>query len=166
MFAAVVVAVQQSQPMRHSLRAHMIYLENTITSVQNRLAKRGLSIDEVQDLQLQLTLAESALNHYHKAYELEQSVAGPEPPAGADADSKDSAGNAKNRNGEKKKEGLSGVPNRARKRLVEGFCTARADIHQRWGSLRRGAESLRETADSIFRTPCAPRLLRAGQSSQ
>ena len=151
--------------MRHSLREHIIYLENTITSVQNRLAKRGLSVDEVQDLQLQLTLAESALGHYHKAYELEQSVAGPEPPTRPDAESKGGAGNAKNRNGEKKKEGLSGVPNRARKRLVEGFCTARADIHQRWGSLRRGAKSLRNTADSIFQTPYVPGLLRADQSA-
>lgn len=147
--------------MRHSLRAHIVYLENTITSVQGRLTKAGLSVDEVQDLQLQLTLAESALGHYHKAYELEQSVAGPEPPTGTDAESKGVAGTAKNRNGEKKKEGLSGVPNRAKKKLAEGFCTARADIHQRWGSLRRGANSLRNRAGSIFPTSYAPRLLRA-----
>lgn len=149
--------------MRHSLRAHIVYLENTITSVQNRLAKRGLSVDEVQDLQLQLTLAESALDHYHKAYELEQSVAGPEPPTRGDTESNAGAGSPKSGNGERKKEGLSGAPNRARKRLAEGFCTARADVVRRWGSLRRGANSLRSRARSIFPTSYTPRLLRAAQ---
>ncbi len=112
--------------MRHSLRAHIVYLENTITSVQGRLTKPGLSVDEVQDLQLQLTLAESALSHYHKAYELEQSVAGPEPPSRADGEG--SAGNPKIRNGEKKKEGLCAVGRRMKiihSEVLAGFLTPR-----------------------------------------
>lgn len=65
--------------MRRSLRSHIVYLENTIQSLRDSFTKPGLSIDEVQDLELQLTLAESALAHYRAAYELESSVSGAEP---------------------------------------------------------------------------------------
>lgn len=103
--------------MRHTLRAHIIYLENTITSVQGRLTKPGLNVDEVQDLELQLTLATSALEHYHKAYALEQSVAGPELPSRPDSESNGGTGNPKISNGEETKEGLSGAGRRLRNRM-------------------------------------------------
>lgn len=101
--------------MRNSLRAHVSYLESTIRSAQDRLTQPNLSADEVQDLELQLTLAQSALEHYRKAYELELSVSGPEPPDRPDTQSKDGAAKGKNGNGERKKEGLTGHQ-RARKR--------------------------------------------------
>jgi hypothetical protein len=100
--------------MRHSLRAHISYLETTIRSVRDRLAEPRLSPDEFQDLELQLTLAESALEHYRKAYELEVSVSGPEPPEGPEAQSQDGTGNGGNQTGEKKRGGLAIV---ARRRL-------------------------------------------------
>ncbi len=91
--------------MRHTLRAHIVYLENTIQSVREHLTKPGLKVDEVEDFELQLTLAESALEHYHKAYELELSVSIPEPPHKPGAEWDDAARDAKSQKGEKKKEG-------------------------------------------------------------
>jgi hypothetical protein len=66
--------------MRHSLHAHIVYLENLIQDVRNRLTQPALGPAEVEDLQLQLTLAEGALDHYRRAYELELSASGAEPP--------------------------------------------------------------------------------------
>ncbi|MGB0063544.1 MAG: hypothetical protein WBP85_03790 [Terracidiphilus sp.] len=91
--------------MRHSFRAHIVYLENTIQSVREHLTKRGLKVDEVEDLELQLTLAESALEHYHKAYALELTISSANPPHGPGADSSDAERDAKSGKGEKKKEG-------------------------------------------------------------
>jgi hypothetical protein len=67
--------------MRHSLRSHILFLENTIQDLRNRLTSSRLNVDEVQDIELQLTLAESALAHYRQAFALESSVAGSEPPS-------------------------------------------------------------------------------------
>ena len=115
--------------MRHSLRAHIVYLETAIQSLRDQLTKPSLSVDQVEDFQLQLTLAESALEHYHKAYALEQSVVGPEPPNRIDADSKGETSNPKSRNGEWKKEGLSAVgrrmKNRIRAEVLAGFLVTR-----------------------------------------
>jgi hypothetical protein len=66
--------------MRNSLHAHIIFLENTIQSLRNRLTRPGLSIDEVEDIELQLSTSESALDHYRQAYALEAKLSGPEPP--------------------------------------------------------------------------------------
>lgn len=107
--------------MRHSLRAHISYLETTIRSVRDRLKKRNLSFDEVQDLELQLTLAQSALEHYRQAYALELSVAGADPPDGADAQSEDGTGNAEKPESERKKPGLALVArSRTRKKKRGG----------------------------------------------
>jgi hypothetical protein len=62
------------------LQAHIKFLENTIQSLKNRLARPGLSIEEVEDIELQLSLSESALEHYHQAYALELKISGGEPP--------------------------------------------------------------------------------------
>lgn len=65
--------------MRHSLHSHVVYLENTVQDLRNRLTGH-LSPEESEDLTLLLVQAESALEHYRKAYELETGVSGPEPP--------------------------------------------------------------------------------------
>ena len=105
--------------MRHSLHAHILYLENTIRSVQECLGKPRLTSDEIDDLKLQLTLAESALEHYRQAYELELSVSGPEPPERPDAKSNGGKGEEESPNREKK-EGLSRSKRGARKRRRAG----------------------------------------------
>ena len=66
--------------MRNSLRTHIIFLENTIQGLRNRLTRSGLSIEEVEDIELQLSTSESALDHYRKAYALEAELMVPEPP--------------------------------------------------------------------------------------
>ena len=66
--------------MLNPLLSHMQYLKNTIQHLKGRLASPGLTIEEVEDIELQLSLSEDALDHYRKAYELELRVAGPEPP--------------------------------------------------------------------------------------
>ena len=95
--------------MRHSLRAHIVYLENTIQSVREHLTKPGLKVDEVEDLELQLTLAESALDHYRQAYALELSVSRPDPPQMPGTESNDATRDTKSRKGERKKEGPTGA---------------------------------------------------------
>jgi len=106
--------------MRHSLHAHILYLENTIRSVQERLGKPRLTPDEIDDLELQLTLAESALEHYRQAYELELSVSGPEPPERPDARSKGGKGEEETPNPDKKKDGLTRSKRGAMKRSRAG----------------------------------------------
>ena len=102
--------------MRHSLKSHIIYLENTIQDVRSRLARPDLSIDETQDLDLQLTLAESALTHYRQAYELELNVSGSEPPDQPGSKSGGGkTGGAENSTPEKKKEGLAGIEVRGKR---------------------------------------------------
>lgn len=106
--------------MRHTLRAHILYLENTIRSVRERLGKPRLEPDEIRDLELQLALAESALEHYRQAYELELSVSGPEPPERPDTKPKNGKGDAEGPNPEKKKEGLTRNRRGAGKRRRSG----------------------------------------------
>lgn len=66
--------------MLNPLLSHMKYLENTIQDLKRRLDSPGLTIEQVEDIELQLSLSEGALDHYRKAYELELKVAGSEPP--------------------------------------------------------------------------------------
>ena len=66
--------------MEHPLYDHIIYLENSIRDVKNRLAQPSLTPEETEDLQLQLSLGESALEYYRKAYSLERTFAGSDPP--------------------------------------------------------------------------------------
>ena len=94
--------------MRHSLHSHIIYLENTIQEIRNRLTRAQLDVEEFEDLQLQLATAESALTHYRQAYLLELSVSGPEPPDQPGAKDNGGAGRPGNLNTEKKKDGLRG----------------------------------------------------------
>lgn len=66
--------------MRHSLRTHILFLENTIESLRNGLTCPGLSIEEVEEIKLQLSTSESALEHYRKANALEAELTVPESP--------------------------------------------------------------------------------------
>ena len=66
--------------MRHSLRTYILFLENTTESLRNGLTCPGLSIEEVEDIKLQLSTSESALEHYRKANALEAELTVPEPP--------------------------------------------------------------------------------------
>ena len=84
-----------------------MYLENTIRTIRVRLGKSALPVEEVEDLQLQLTLAESALEHYRQAYELELSVSGPEPPQGSRSESDGGDNRAERWISDRKKDGLT-----------------------------------------------------------
>jgi hypothetical protein len=101
--------------MRHSLHSHIIYLENTIQDLKNRLTRVHLCIEEFEDLQLQLATAESALTHYRQAYELELSVAGSEPPSQPDGAKSDGGADRPEISKPEKKNGLRG---RKRARLI------------------------------------------------
>lgn len=94
--------------MRHSLHSHIIYLENTIQDLRNRLTRAHLDVEEFEDLQLQLATAESALTHYRQAYLLELSVSGSEPPDQPGAKDNGGPGRPANSRSEKKKNGLRG----------------------------------------------------------
>jgi|SRR6185437_12976353 len=94
--------------MRHSLHSHIIYLENTIQDIRNRLTRAQLDVEEFEDLQLQLATAESALTHYRQAYLLELSVSGSEPPDQPGAKDNGGADRPGYSNTGKKKDGLRG----------------------------------------------------------
>jgi len=100
-----------------------MYLENTIRSIRDRLDKPPLSVDEVEDLELQLTLAESALEHYRQAYELELSVSGPEPPHSSGSASENGATRLEKRMSERRKDGLSLRARRSRNKRAAGWAT-------------------------------------------
>jgi hypothetical protein len=106
--------------MRHSLHAHIIYLENSIQDVKNRLTRPSLTPEEVEDLHLQLTLAESALEHYRQAYALELSFAGAEPPTSPEGcASQGGSEEARRAKGGKENGGVASVEADARKRITQ-----------------------------------------------
>lgn len=105
----VAVEFPEGQPMRHSLHSHIIYLENTIQDMRNRLTRRGLPVEEVEDLELQLSLAESALTYYRQGYALELAVTGAEPPpASAEGEPKASKASTKDSKPENNNAALPG----------------------------------------------------------
>lgn len=106
--------------MRHSLQSHIIYLEEKIQSLRDRLTNPHLNPDEHQGLKAQVFHAELALEHYREAYALELSVSSPEPPNGP-ATRSDGSGTPERSKPEKKKEGLTGTTARARKKARVGF---------------------------------------------
>jgi hypothetical protein len=120
-----IVVLELPRAMRHSLQSHIIYLENTIQDARNQLTRPDLSLDELQDLEMQLALAESAVSYYRQAYALELNVAGAEPPNDS-ASSNKNGGNDRpgNSNGEKKKGGaLAGRTLRRRTPIPVGIWT-------------------------------------------
>lgn len=112
------MSVELPPVMRHTLHSHIIYLENTIQDLKNRLTSPRLTADEILDLQMQLTLAESALTHYREAYALELSVAGSEP-SGEPGSETSGSGNPEISKREKKKGGqAAAIEARARRRAA------------------------------------------------
>lgn len=119
--------------MRHSLHAHIIYLENKVQSLRDRLTSTGITPAEIQDIEQQLSVAELALQHYREAYALELSVSGSEPPDRPGAQQGDgSTGNPES--SKSKKDPLAAICARARKR-------ARAVLHPALSPLRHNAST-------------------------
>jgi len=93
--------------MRHSLHSHIIYLENKIQSLRDRLTDSHLSVEDRQGIESQIYHAELALKHYREAYLLEISVSNPEPPGGPGSKSEGENGNPAIPNSRtRKKDGL------------------------------------------------------------
>ena len=69
--------------MRHSLHSHILYLENRIQFLRDRLTMRHFDAAELQEIERQLVSAELALVRYQEAYALEISASGPEMPGGS-----------------------------------------------------------------------------------
>jgi hypothetical protein len=124
--------------MRNSLQTHIIFLENTVRNVRVRLARPGLTIEEIEDIELQLSTSESALDHYRQAYALEAKVSGPEPPnqpAGSDPGGEDKS--PENSPSRKKKEGLAKVAESSKGQLSR-HCrdlSARSGVQLRFGRI-------------------------------
>lgn len=104
--------------MRHSLHSHILYLENKVQLLKDRLTNLRLTIEEGEDLEKQLALAELALARYREAYALELAVSCSEPPGRPGSQSQSGNGASQPRNGEKKREGLTAFAARQRE-----FCT-------------------------------------------
>jgi len=94
--------------MRQSLRSHILYLENTIQDLRNRLTQPRLTPVQIEDLNLQLSLAESAVEHYRQAYTLELSVSGSQPPnQPAGTETEGATGRCEGVKSEKENDGLA-----------------------------------------------------------
>src|SRR5690348_3723223 len=72
----------KGQLMIRPLRSHIAFLEDKIHSLREQLAGANLTIEDVEDIELQMSLSQSALDYYRRAYELELKVAGDGPSAG------------------------------------------------------------------------------------
>jgi len=72
----------KGQLMIRPLRSHIAFLEEKIQSLRGQLAGANLTVEDVEDIELQLSLPQSALDYYRRAYELELKVAGNGPSAG------------------------------------------------------------------------------------
>ncbi len=105
--------------MRHSLHSHIIYLENRIQTLRDRLTTGRVSADEIGEIEQQLTNCEIALEHYREAYALELSLSAPEMPDGATGEA-GGAGAPGKSDAEKKKGGLTVVAARRRKKTPVG----------------------------------------------
>ena len=108
-------------PMRHSLHSHIVYLENWIQTLRDRLTTGRIGADEIGEIGRQLTNCELALEHYREAYALELSSSGPEMPDGAAGKEGGDAGGPGKSDAEKKKGGLTAVAARARKKAPVGL---------------------------------------------
>jgi hypothetical protein len=100
--------------MRHSLHSHIIYLENKIQSLKERLTGSHFTDEERQSMESQVYHAEMALKHYREAYLLELSVSNPESPGSPGSKSKGGNGSPAIPKSETRKK--EGIVARARKR--------------------------------------------------
>ena len=113
--------------MLNPLRSHIIYLENTIQNLRNRQTSSDLAIEEVEDIELQLSLSESALDHYRRAYALELKISGSEPPNHPTGiEGRDGVQGGEKSSAMKKKEGLvaaeAGVCRSLNLRIKKLYC--------------------------------------------
>ena len=95
--------------MLNPLQSHILFLENAIQSLKNRLTHPGLRVEEIEDIELQLTLSESALDHYRQAYALELNLSGSEPPSPTGTEPGGGGRGEKESGRPEKKEGLAGA---------------------------------------------------------
>lgn len=107
--------------MRHSLHSHIIYLEEKIQSLTDRLTEPHLTDDETQGLKAQIFHAIHALEHYRQAYALELSVSTPEPPQGPATNSNGGSHSPGNSKSENKKGDLAGAAARVRKKARAAY---------------------------------------------
>lgn len=61
--------------MLRSLRDHIVELEMRIQTLRDKLTLPNLTEPERESVHAQIQVAELALSHYMKAYELEQKIA-------------------------------------------------------------------------------------------
>ncbi len=106
--------------MRHSLHSHIVYLENWIQTLRDRLTTGRIGADEIREIERQLTNSELALEHYREAYALELSLSTPEMPDGATGEAGGGAGGPGKSDAEKKKGSLTAVAVRRRKKTLVG----------------------------------------------
>ena len=90
--------------MIHPLRSHVAFLEGKIQTLRGQLAGANLTVEDVEDIELQLSLSQSALDYYRRAYELELKVAGDGPPGGSNG-TKPEESTKRGRHGRTKGEG-------------------------------------------------------------
>ncbi len=61
--------------MQNTLQAHILHLEHKIQESRDQLTNPALTPAERTRMQSEMEIAELALNHYVKAFELEQKIA-------------------------------------------------------------------------------------------
>lgn len=127
------------ETMRHSLHSHIIYLENKIQSLKDCLTSPRITSDEIQELEVQISVAELAVTRYREAYALEISVSNPEPPHSPETKSNDSDSAEKSSERKTKKNGLFATSLRAKKkvpmRIVRGHAASALAVSVRRRSL-------------------------------
>ena len=103
--------------MRHTLHSHIIYLENLIQTLSDRLTASHLSIEDREGIESQMYHAQLALVHYRKAYAHELTVSGPDAPDSPKNKSEGESGDpAGSKPGRKKQDGLTAFVARKRRK--------------------------------------------------
>lgn len=105
--------------MRHSLHSHIIYLEESVQALRDRLTGPRRTPDENREIEQQLCLAELALARYREAYALELSVSEPNPPD-RPGTRFNGGGGAERSNIKYSKDGLTAIDDRKRKKARIG----------------------------------------------
>lgn len=116
--------------MRHSLHSHITYLQKKIQSLRDRLVGAHLTTDEIQDVKAQIFHAESALEHYRRAYTLEIGVSTPDPSDNSGMSPTGDGGAPERSKSDVKKKGRSAIAARAKKlrlRSLPGHFARRGD---------------------------------------
>lgn len=117
--------------MRHSLHSHISFLQDKIQSLRERLTNSHPSAEEIQEIKAQIFHAESALEHYRRAYALEIGVSSPDPSDSTGMNSACGGGAPETSKSQEKKRGRSAIAARAKKKVrmrsLPGQFAARGD---------------------------------------